>query len=96
MRNPTYQKERRALTFLASLWLFYWMKTSSKKKIINRHLFPCYDWTSEQSLAAAFRNSRQNRQNTGQLRPQGLLAFQYGGSGSTFQILIAYADFYIG
>ena len=35
-RNPIYRKERRALTFSASLWLFYWMKTSSKKRIINR------------------------------------------------------------
>ena len=40
------------------------------------------------NLAAAFRNSRQNRQNTGEPRPQGLLAFQYGGGGSTFQIVL--------
>ena len=29
----------------------------------TRHLCPCCDWTNEDSLAAAFRNSRQNRQN---------------------------------
>jgi len=31
----------------------------------RRHLYLCCDWANEESLAAAFRNSRQNRQNTG-------------------------------
>ena len=31
----------------------------------TRHLYLCYDWTNEESLEAAFRNSRQNGQNKG-------------------------------
>ena len=31
----------------------------------TRHLYLCCKWTNEESLEAAFRNSRQNRENTG-------------------------------
>ena len=60
----------------------------------TRHLYLCCDWTNEESLAAAFRNSRQNRQNTGARIQSFIVPFECGHIGmngfwtfgSTFQI----------
>ena len=59
----------------------------------TRHLCPCCVWTNEESLAAAFRNSRKNRQKNVKTRvnlvPR-VFCFQYGfwTFGSTFQIFL--------
>ena len=65
----------------------------------TRHLCPCCVWTNEESLAAAFRNSRKNRQkkrqNTGQPRPQGLLLpIWFLNVRIDLSDLFAYADFF--
>ena len=65
----------------------------------TRHLCPCCVWTNEESLAAAFRNSRKNRQkkrqNTGQPLPQGLLLpIWFLNVRIDLSDLFAYADFF--